>query len=247
MLLRRITQHVNDQNWFAVWIDFIIVVIGVFIGIQVANWNDARASKAQEGAILVQLGDEFSEIKEALEKQISVRRTYVNDIGYLIDSLEGEVPSPDETVIKRALTAARSTGRRPASSSAYLQLMSNSDLARLSNANLKRALVQYHARLERDAFIFPQLMDMVMLEMSSNEYVDYDPPAPGPRGAAIDEEGYAEDLDHDADRIRSYDLDGLRNYEQRYETLSTLHSVLLDTDQTQLDLANEILAQISAP
>jgi hypothetical protein len=40
MLLRRITQHVQNQNWFAVFLDFLIVVVGVFIGIQVANWNE---------------------------------------------------------------------------------------------------------------------------------------------------------------------------------------------------------------
>ena len=45
MLLRRITQHVKDQNWFAVGIDFFIVVIGVFIGIQVANWNETRQDR----------------------------------------------------------------------------------------------------------------------------------------------------------------------------------------------------------
>ena len=46
MLLRRITKHVTDQNWFAVFIDFLIVVVGVFIGIQVSNWNDVRQQKA---------------------------------------------------------------------------------------------------------------------------------------------------------------------------------------------------------
>ena len=40
MLLRSVTQHVQKQNWFAVFIDFLIVVFGVFIGVQVANWND---------------------------------------------------------------------------------------------------------------------------------------------------------------------------------------------------------------
>ncbi len=45
MLLRKITQHVRDQNWFAVFIDFIIVVVGVFIGIQVANWNETQNNK----------------------------------------------------------------------------------------------------------------------------------------------------------------------------------------------------------
>ncbi|MEL6216686.1 MAG: DUF6090 family protein, partial [Pseudomonadota bacterium] len=55
MILRRITQHVNDQNWFAVGIDFVIVVIGVFIGIQVANWNDARADRAKEAEFVRRL------------------------------------------------------------------------------------------------------------------------------------------------------------------------------------------------
>jgi hypothetical protein len=37
MILRSVTKHVQEQNWFAVFIDFFIVVVGVFIGIQVAN------------------------------------------------------------------------------------------------------------------------------------------------------------------------------------------------------------------
>jgi hypothetical protein len=46
MLLRSVTKHVKDQNWFAVFVDFLIVVVGVFIGIQVANWNETQANKA---------------------------------------------------------------------------------------------------------------------------------------------------------------------------------------------------------
>jgi len=44
---RRIYEHVNAHNWFAVAIDFIIVVVGVFVGIQVANWNAARQDQAR--------------------------------------------------------------------------------------------------------------------------------------------------------------------------------------------------------
>ena len=52
MLLRRVTQHVTNQNWFAVFIDFIIVVVGVFIGIQVANWNaNLKDKNAYKGAL----------------------------------------------------------------------------------------------------------------------------------------------------------------------------------------------------
>ena len=42
MILRRIIEHVKEQNWTAIAIDFAIVVLGVFVGIQVSNWNAAR-------------------------------------------------------------------------------------------------------------------------------------------------------------------------------------------------------------
>lgn len=45
MLLRKITKHVEDQNWLAVAVDLFIVVTGVFIGIQLGNWNDSRNTR----------------------------------------------------------------------------------------------------------------------------------------------------------------------------------------------------------
>ena len=42
MLLRRIKQHVENENWFSVFVDFVIVVVGVYVGIEVANWNEQR-------------------------------------------------------------------------------------------------------------------------------------------------------------------------------------------------------------
>ena len=42
MLLRRFTKHFSEQNWTAIGVELIIVVIGVFMGLQVQNWNQAR-------------------------------------------------------------------------------------------------------------------------------------------------------------------------------------------------------------
>jgi hypothetical protein len=59
LILRSLTKHVQDQNWFAVSLDFAIVVIGVFIGIQVANWNEERAEYRRETDALMQLRKEI--------------------------------------------------------------------------------------------------------------------------------------------------------------------------------------------
>ncbi len=67
MILRRIIAHFRKQEWTAIGIDFVIVVIGVFVGIQLGNWNEARAMRAQESAYLAQLRDEIVENDRMLE------------------------------------------------------------------------------------------------------------------------------------------------------------------------------------
>ncbi len=42
MIPRRLAANVREQNWFAVAIELVVVVVGVFIGIEVSNWNAGR-------------------------------------------------------------------------------------------------------------------------------------------------------------------------------------------------------------
>ena len=65
MILRRITEHVKAQNWFAVAIDFVIVVMGVLIGIQVSNWNADQNNKRAARAL------DFDAQKSALDKALT--------------------------------------------------------------------------------------------------------------------------------------------------------------------------------
>ena len=45
MISRPLYEHVRTHNCFAVAIDFVIVVVGVFLGVQVSNWNAARVDR----------------------------------------------------------------------------------------------------------------------------------------------------------------------------------------------------------
>jgi len=48
MILRRVIKHFREQEWTAIALDFLIVVAGVFMGLQVQQWNDDRKEAAQE-------------------------------------------------------------------------------------------------------------------------------------------------------------------------------------------------------
>ncbi|MCA8900757.1 MAG: hypothetical protein KDA53_05850 [Hyphomonas sp.] len=83
MFLRRVTAHVKTQNWFAVVLDFVIVVLGILIAFQITNWNDGRKAKAQlaeaETAIKSDLFLNYVWAKERL----SLRTCRVEQLGQL--------------------------------------------------------------------------------------------------------------------------------------------------------------------
>lgn len=45
MPIRRISEHIKEQNWFAVILDLVIVFLAVFIGLQADNWNQERVAR----------------------------------------------------------------------------------------------------------------------------------------------------------------------------------------------------------
>ncbi|NNF58213.1 MAG: hypothetical protein HKN04_08215, partial [Rhodothermaceae bacterium] len=55
MILARLRRAIQEQNWFAVVLEIVIVVLGVVIGFQISAWGEARADRAQEQVYLQQL------------------------------------------------------------------------------------------------------------------------------------------------------------------------------------------------
>ena len=59
MLLRRIALRLRQHDWVAFAIELVLVFAGVFAGIQVSNWNDARRERALERTYLVRIADDI--------------------------------------------------------------------------------------------------------------------------------------------------------------------------------------------
>jgi len=59
MILRRIATAFRRQDWFTVFVETMIVVLGVFIGLQVNNWNEARADHRREAVYLQGLAQDI--------------------------------------------------------------------------------------------------------------------------------------------------------------------------------------------
>jgi hypothetical protein len=59
MILRRISEGIRKQDWFVVTVEIITVVVGIFIGLQVDDWNQTRKDMADEKNFLGRIHEEL--------------------------------------------------------------------------------------------------------------------------------------------------------------------------------------------
>jgi hypothetical protein len=59
MLLRSLTKHIKEQNWFAVFIDFFIVLLGILLAFQITEWSAQQLEKRDLKVALERLHEEI--------------------------------------------------------------------------------------------------------------------------------------------------------------------------------------------
>jgi hypothetical protein len=162
MLLRNVTKHVKDQNWFAVCVDFVIVVLGVFIGIQVSNWNASRADRSNETLYLGYLAEDLQSDLRKIDNVYRVSEWRMSALAAVITTATGEpMPSirampqgdvPIETVADYEPTASQSVIMAmsllvtfDSSDLTYSTLVSTGGVRLLRNQELTRGMQEYNA------------------------------------------------------------------------------------------------------
>lgn len=149
MIRRRIGEHARTQNWFAITLDFFIVVIGVFLGIEVANWNQVRQDRQEErryyGQLLVDLRGDLETFSQA------EKRADANDEAaqLVIDRLGGNAPR--QATASQMATSIHRAGFiyiPYASRGTYNELISTGNLRLLRNPELKAEIANYYATFD---------------------------------------------------------------------------------------------------
>lgn len=105
MLLRRVIAHVRKQEWTAIWIDLVIVVAGVFIGIQVANWNAAWDTNQKAAVFSGRLKADLREEAWGYQYLIEYHRDVLASAETAVDALSGESTASNEALLVSAYRA----------------------------------------------------------------------------------------------------------------------------------------------
>jgi hypothetical protein len=148
-LSRRWVGKAGEQNWFAAAIDLAIVVLGVFLGIQAANWNETRKERTEERRYYAQIVDDLRldqrQLQYALERADTFDAAAENTLRAMHTGLSGDV-TPGRFAVE-IHHAGYLYIPRP-SRGTYDELISTGNLGLLRNEAAKSAIAEYYGTFD---------------------------------------------------------------------------------------------------
>ncbi len=153
VILNRIAQGVRKQDWFTAILELVILVIGIYIGLQVDDWTSEREDLQTETIYIELLARDVVELQQQVEAQHAFEKDKVNVAARAYELLTSDDPSAHQVELGELLTAL--SGRRTLSlvSATYEQMVSSGHLQLIRNPKLRDKLVRHFALMKRDEAI----------------------------------------------------------------------------------------------
>ena len=145
MLLRRITQHVKAQNWFAVVIDFTIVVFGILLAFQITEWNQARKDRILEREYLERVVQDLEGDAKALELSIRLAISRAEKLDLVLNlrnDAKAAVDNQCAYLIGVAMGSVASL--RPSLNQTHGEMVTSGNLSLLRSNTIKNQLGIYY-------------------------------------------------------------------------------------------------------
>lgn len=145
MILRRVIAHFRKQEWTAVAIDFVIVVLGVFVGLQVSNWNAARVDAIRADSYLARLRDDLlTDVAELEARKAYWRAVAAYGEAAVAYAESGTLSGGSNWKTLLAFYQASQLWRYAASEVTFLELTGAGELGLIRNERLRAALAKYY-------------------------------------------------------------------------------------------------------
>ena len=221
MLLRRVLKHVSDQNWTAVALDFLIVVLGILLALQISNWNVDRLQQHREALLLEALRADFRAIDRSLRHSVAYHERSIEGLRAIAGALQaGTFQADRRKTFEDGLRYGYLDAASNTASGVLLEILASGDLTLLKNPALRAALSDFESHREASITAASDIRRYVAQYMRSfTAQFDYDVDAAHPNPGA------------DPSRVRSisaighYELASMLEDREFRESVDELHEL----------------------
>jgi hypothetical protein len=148
VLLRRLAEHVRSQNWFAVALDFVVVLVGIVLAFQIERWYGNQLRQDSLKGRLLELSEDFAENEAVLNRSIDARREGFAAAEFLLTADEMEADKLTSNAFYKALADTSQTLTPRIRRGAYDILISTGEIEFIEDTSLKSDLVGYYTFFE---------------------------------------------------------------------------------------------------
>ena len=144
MILTRISRAIREQNWFAVLLEFVIVVAGVLLAFQISQYAQERSQRAYARDTLARVE---SEVRTIMRVRTTLRQGVTEQVDHLIAArpvITGDVPAEALTGAQCAAIA-NSSQLNPAPDEvpSLAEVIGSGALASIDNSDLRRTIADF--------------------------------------------------------------------------------------------------------
>ena len=152
MILNRLSKAITQQNWSVLFVELLVLVIGIFIGLQVDDWYKERNDRLEEVIYIDRLSMELESNIQEIGKQEQIHTTNSTRLKQAIDWIqEGKTEfSPDELeLMERGLCRWFMPFPLELNFGTYEELISTGKLTILRDDELRSAIQAFHSDYKR--------------------------------------------------------------------------------------------------
>ncbi|OFW98702.1 MAG: hypothetical protein A3E78_12740 [Alphaproteobacteria bacterium RIFCSPHIGHO2_12_FULL_63_12] len=146
MILRRVIAHFRKQEWTAIFLDFIIVVVGVFVGLQVSNWNEAREGRVRAHDYLQRIGADLDADIATYTDRLAFWAKVADYGAKGLDYAEtGEARGASQWDLLLAFFQSSQVAEFYTTQTTYDELTSAGEIGLIADTGLRNDLAQYYS------------------------------------------------------------------------------------------------------
>ena len=80
-MLKRITRHIREHDWFAVIIEVVVIIIGLMLAFQLDRWREDRVERQEERTYVNRLVSDIEIDIPAIEYAIELQTLRLGLVG----------------------------------------------------------------------------------------------------------------------------------------------------------------------
>jgi len=162
MIAKRVMEALKRQDWTMVFIEFVLVVLGVVMGFQINDWGTERAEARErlEGTdrLLEEAELDVAYLRQAVLRQRGVSKA----VNFALERLEaGHLDQSSRASFSAGLFGLEGSLPLEPPSSVYDDVVSAGELGRLGDPALREAIAGYHAALSFDQRVAAEMQNKI--------------------------------------------------------------------------------------